>query len=155
MADWEDVAWLISRTRLPVLLKGILHPLDVQPALDAGAAGIIVSNHGGRALDTLPAMLDALPAIAAEVAGRVPVLADGGIRRGTDVFKTLALGADAVLVGRPVLHGLAVAGATGAAHVLNMLRAELEVAMVLTGCATLSEIDASRLLFREENPKNP
>jgi len=143
MADWDDIAWLVAQTRLPVLLKGLIHPLDVAPALDAGAAGLIVSNHGGRALDSLPATLDALPAVVEAVQERVPVLLDGGIRRGTDVLKALALGAQAVLVGRPILHGLAVAGATGVAHVLNLLRSELEAAMVLSGCRTLDEVDAA------------
>jgi len=145
MASWNDVAGLIQQTRLPVLLKGIVNPLDVPPALDAGAAGLIVSNHGGRALDTLPAALDALPAVVAAAQGRVPVLADGGIRRGTDVLKALALGATAVMIGRPVLHGLSVAGATGAAHVLNLLRSELQAAMVLTGCRTLADATPSLL----------
>ncbi|MDO5290240.1 MAG: alpha-hydroxy acid oxidase [Pseudomonadota bacterium] len=140
MADWDELAWLIAQTPLPVFVKGLMHPLDVPPALAAGAAGIIVSNHGGRALDGSAAALHALPAIVAAVAQRVPVLVDGAIRRGTDVLKALALGATAVLVGRPVLHGLAVAGATGAAHVLNLLRTELEAAMVLTGCPTLADI---------------
>jgi len=147
MATWDDVAWLIGQTRLPVLLKGIVNPLDVAPALDAGAAGIVVSNHGGRALDGLPAALDALPAVLAATQGRVPVLVDGGIRRGTDVLKALALGAQAVMIGRPVLHGLAVAGATGVAHVLNLLRGELEAAMVLTGCQTLADINRALLLI--------
>lgn len=151
MATWEDISWLVAHTKLPVLLKGILHPLDVQPALDAGAAGIIVSNHGGRVLDTTPPMPDILPKIASEIKGRVPILADGGIRRGTDIIKALALGADAVLIGRPVMHGLAAAGATGVAHVLNLLRMELEAAMVLTGCRTLADIDATRLAIKTGN----
>lgn len=137
---WSDIAWLKGETRLPVLVKGILSPRDVEPALAAGVDGLIVSNHGGRTLDTLPASIEALPRVAAAVAGRVPVLADGGIRRGTDVLKALALGADAVLTGLPVLCGLAVGGAAGVAHVLTILRTELEVAMTLTGCPTLADI---------------
>ena len=140
MAGWDDVAWLAAKTRLPLWLKGVLNPDDVQPALDAGVAGLVVSNHGGRALDSAVAVLDALPDVVAAVGGRVPVLADGGIRRGTDVLKALALGADAVLIGRPVLHGLALAGAPGVAHVLNLLRHELEAAMVLAGCRSLAEV---------------
>ncbi|AKC86219.1 alpha-hydroxy acid oxidase [Pseudoxanthomonas suwonensis] len=137
---WDDVAWLRSITRLPVVLKGVLAAADAEAAVDAGIAGLIVSNHGGRTLDTLPATIDALPAVAAAVAGRIPVLLDGGVRRGSDVLKALALGADAVLVGRPYVYALAAAGAPGVAHVLHLLRAELEVAMALTGCRTLADI---------------
>ncbi|MDP1686307.1 alpha-hydroxy acid oxidase [Hydrogenophaga sp.] len=136
---WEDVAWLRSITRLPVLLKGVVHPDDARQALDCGAAGLIVSNHGGRTLDTMPATAAMLPRVLQAVAGDAPVLVDGGIRRGTDVLKAMALGASAVLVGRPVLHGLANAGATGVAHVLRLLRDELEIAMALTGCRTLAD----------------
>lgn len=133
---WDDIAWLRSITRLPVLIKGVVHPLDARQALDCGAAGLIVSNHGGRTLDTMPATATLLPRVVQAVAGDAPVLVDGGIRRGTDVLKAMALGASAVLVGRPVLHGLANAGATGVAHVLRLLRDELEIAMALTGCRT-------------------
>ena len=140
---WETVAWLCGETPLPILLKGILNPDDVDPAIAAGAAGLIVSNHGGRTLDTLPATIDALPAVAARAARRLPVLMDGGIRRGTDILKALAFGADAVLVGQPVLHALAVGGLAGVAHMLTLLQTELEVAMALTGRATLAEIDRS------------
>lgn len=142
---WEDIAWLREQTTLPLLLKGILSPGDARRALNQGTSGIIVSNHGGRCLDTLPATIDALPRIAAAIQGRIPLLLDGGIRRGTDILKALALGADAVLVGRPVLYGLAAAGAPGVAHVIQMLRGELEVAMALTGCRTLADIDGSAL----------
>lgn len=136
---WDDIAWLRSVTRLPVLLKGVLHPADARQAVDAGAAGLIVSNHGGRTLDTAPATATALPRVVQAVSGAVPVLVDGGIRRGTDVLKAMALGASAVLVGRPALWGLANAGAAGVAHVLRLLRDELEIAMALTGCATLAD----------------
>lgn len=139
-ARWEDIAWLRARTRLPILLKGIMTGEDAEIALAHGVDGLIVSNHGGRVLDTVPASLDALPGVVRQVAGRVPVLMDGGIRRGTDVLKALALGARAVLVGRPCLYGLAVAGPAGVAHVLHLLRCEFEVAMVLTGCRTLADI---------------
>ncbi|HND98713.1 MAG TPA: alpha-hydroxy acid oxidase, partial [Plasticicumulans sp.] len=137
---WRELDWLLDQTRLPVILKGIVSPEDAALAIERGVAGLIVSNHGGRVLDTLPASAEALPVIAERVAGRVPILVDGGIRRGTDVLKALALGASAVLIGRPYLHGLAAAGALGVAHVLKMLREELEVAMALTGCARLADI---------------
>jgi len=114
-------------------------------AADAGVDGVIVSNHGGRTLDGVPATIDALPAIAQAVGQRIPVLLDGGIRRGTDIFKALALGASAVLIGRPFVYGLAAAGASGVVHVLHMLRTELEIAMVLAGCKTLADIDATRI----------
>ena len=136
---WDDVAWLRSITRLPVLLKGITHPADARLAVGAGAAGLIVSNHGGRTLDTMPATATLLPALAQVVGGAVPLLVDGGIRRGTDVLKAIALGASAVLVGRPVVHGLANAGATGVAHVIRLLRDELEIAMALCGCTRLDQ----------------
>ncbi|MCJ8142019.1 alpha-hydroxy-acid oxidizing protein [Ancylobacter sp. A5.8] len=139
-AQWADIAWLRANTTLPILLKGILSPEDAVLALEHGADGIIVSNHGGRVLDTSPASLDALPGVVRVVEGRVPVLLDGGIRRGTDVLKALALGARAVLVGRPCLYALAVAGPAGVAHLLHVLRCEFEIAMVLTGCAKLEEI---------------
>lgn len=142
---WKDIEWLQSITRLPIVLKGVMSPADAARAADLGVAGLVVSNHGGRTLDTLPATLDALPRIAARVEGRLPILMDGGIRRGTDVLKALALGASAVLVGRPYAFALAVAGAVGVAHVLSILRAELEAAMTLTGCPTLSHIDRSSL----------
>jgi 4-hydroxymandelate oxidase len=133
---WADLGWLRSVTKLPILVKGVMDPVDAARAVEEGVAGIIVSNHGGRTLDTLPATLEVLPAIAAAVGGRVPLIMDGGIRRGSDVVKALALGATAVAIGRPYVQGLAVAGAVGVAHVVRILRAELEVAMALTGCAT-------------------
>jgi 4-hydroxymandelate oxidase len=144
---WEDVAWLCRATTLPVILKGILSPDDALQAIDVGAAGIIVSNHGGRVLDTVPATIEALPAVAAAINGQIPILLDGGIRRGTDVLKALALGANAVLVGRPYAHALAAAGALGVAHMLHVLRTEFEVAMALTGCATLQDI-TPHVIFR-------
>ena len=142
---WDDVAWLQSQTRLPVLLKGILHPADARQAAALGLAGIIVSNHGGRTLDTAPATAAVLPRIK-DAVGSLPVLVDGGIRRGTDVLKALALGASAVLVGRPYVYGLANAGAVGVAHVLRLLRDELEIAMALCGCKTLDQASPA-LLF--------
>ena len=135
---WDDLGWLRSITHLPILLKGVVHPDDGREAVAQGAAGLIVSNHGGRTLDTMPATATLLPPMVQAVQGTVPVLVDGGIRRGTDVLKAVALGASAVLVGRPVLHGLANAGAVGVAHVLRLLRDELEIAMALSGCRTLA-----------------
>ncbi len=140
---WADVAWLRKVTTLPILLKGILDASDAERAVDAGVQGIIVSNHGARNLDTAPATIDVLPEIATRVAGRVPVLVDGGIRRGTDVLKALALGATATLIGRPYLYGLGAAGAEGVRDVIDILRAELEMAMALTGRATIASIDRS------------
>lgn len=144
-ARWDDLRRLADLTRLPVLVKGIMDPDDARRALDHGAAGVIVSNHGGRTLDGLPATIDALPAIAGAVGDRAPVLLDGGIRRGADVFKALALGARAVLIGRPYVYGLAAAGAAGVVHVLHMLRTELEITMALAGTPTLADIDRSAL----------
>lgn len=140
---WDDVDWLRAITTLPIVLKGILTAEDALLAVEHGASGILVSNHGGRQLDTVSATLDALPAVANAVAGRCEVYLDGGIRRGTDALKALALGARAVFVGRPVLWGLAVNGAAGAAHVLELLRAELQLALALAGRPTLASIDAT------------
>ena len=141
---WADVQWLRSLTRLPILLKGVMTAEDARRAVAEGVDGIIVSNHGGQ-----PATIEVLAEIAAAVQGRVPLLLDGGIRRGTDVFKALALGADAVLVGRPYVYGLAAAGASGVAHVVQLLRAELEVAMALTGCRDLASIGRECLLDKK------
>jgi 4-hydroxymandelate oxidase len=142
---WNELAWLRKVAKVPVLVKGILSPGDGWRAREAGVAGIIVSNHGGRNLDTTPASLDALPRIVERARDEIPVLVDGGIRRGTDVLKALALGAKAVLIGRPYLYGLGVAGAEGVTRVLNILRQELEMAMALTGCTRLREVDRSAL----------
>jgi 4-hydroxymandelate oxidase len=138
---WDDISWLRSIAKVPILLKGILNPEDARRALDAGASGIIVSNHGGRNLDTLPATAEALPRVVEAVAGRIPVLVDGGIRRGTDVLKALALGAKAVMIGRPYVYGLAVAGAAGVERVLQILKTELMMAMALAGVCSIKEID--------------
>ncbi|HEX9692246.1 MAG TPA: alpha-hydroxy acid oxidase [Gemmatimonadales bacterium] len=140
---WEIVDWLRSVTTLPIVLKGIMRADDAQRGVDAGVDGIIVSNHGGRQLDTVPAPIDALLMIGMVARGRMPVLADGGIRRGTDVVKALALGAAAVLIGRPYVWGLAVDGEAGVARVLQLLKAETELAMALCGCPTVGDIDAS------------
>ncbi|MEG0604913.1 MAG: alpha-hydroxy acid oxidase [Acinetobacter sp.] len=138
---WSDIAWVIANTQLPVILKGILHPADAQKALDYGVAGIIVSNHGGRIVDTTISPLIALEKIRAIVPADYPVLFDGGIRRGTDVFKAIALGANAVLIGRPYIYGLATAGALGVAHVIRMLKEEFEITMALMGTATIKDIN--------------
>jgi 4-hydroxymandelate oxidase len=140
---WADIEWLRAVTPLPIVLKGILTAEDARVGVERGAAGIVVSNHGGRQLDTVAASIEALPEVVEAVAGRCEVYLDGGVRRGTDVLKALALGARAVFVGRPVLWGLAVAGADGAQHVLELLRGELEQAMALAGRPTLASIDAS------------
>lgn len=143
---WDDVSWLRAQTRLPLLLKGVLHPEDAREARRQGVAGLVVSNHGGRVLDGAAATASALPAIADAVDGALPLLVDGGIQRGTDILKALALGASAVLVGRPVLWGLATAGAAGAAHVLRLLRDELELAMAQCGVASLDAVGPGLLL---------
>jgi isopentenyl diphosphate isomerase/L-lactate dehydrogenase-like FMN-dependent dehydrogenase len=140
---WESLAWLRSLTSLPILLKGILTAEDATLAVKHGVNGIIVSNHGGRQLDGVSASIEALPEVIEAIAGHCEVYLDGGIRRGTDILKALALGARAVLVGRPILWGLAVNGLEGVRHVLELLRAELELAMVLAGCPTVDSIDRS------------
>ena len=142
---WDDLEWLVSASKIPVVVKGILDGRDAAKCVDSGAAGIVVSNHGARNLDTIPAAIDALPEVADHVAGRVPLLIDGGIRRGTDIVKAIALGASAALVGRPYCYGLAVAGAEGVQRVVEILRTELEMAMQLMGLRTLNEIDRSAL----------
>ena len=138
--DWDSLAALCAGCELPILLKGLMVPADAELAIEAGAGGIVVSNHGGRQLDGVPATVDALPEVAETVAGRVPVLMDGGVRRGTDVLVALALGADAVQVGRPALWGLAVDGERGAATVLNLLRDEIRLALALLGCPTPADV---------------
>jgi len=140
---WKDIDWIRSQTKLPLVIKGILDPADAELGIRAGAQAIFVSNHGGRNLDTLPATLDVLSDVADKVAGRVPILVDGGVRRGTDVLKALALGASAVGIGRPYLYGLACSGAAGVRAVVNILRNELEMAMALTGRPTIASIDRS------------
>ncbi len=142
---WEAIQWVLSITKLPIVLKGIMTPEDAERAVASGVAAIIVSNHGGRCLDTLPASINALQPVVEAVAGRLPVLVDGGIRRGTDVLKALALGARAVLIGRPYVYGLAANGAEGVAQVVNILREELEMAMALTGRPNIASIDQSVL----------
>ncbi len=137
---WDAVAWLRSITTLPVIVKGVLRADDAVRAVEAGAAGIVVSNHGGRQLDAAPATIDVLARVVDAVAGRADVLLDGGVRRGSDVIKAIALGAKAVLVGRPILWGLAAGGRAGVAHALDLLRRELDLAMALCGCPTIAAI---------------
>jgi 4-hydroxymandelate oxidase len=137
---WADVDWLRSIAPLPLVIKGVLAPADAALAVEHGASAVMVSNHGGRQLDSVPAPITVLPAIVDAVAGRAEVLLDGGVRRGTDVLKALAYGARAVLVGRPVLWGLTVDGESGVRAVLQHIRAELDLAMALSGCATIADI---------------
>lgn len=144
---WKELDWLRSFTSLPIILKGILTAEDALKAVEYEVDGIIVSNHGGRQLDSVPASIEALPEVVEAVDGRCEIYLDGGIRRGTDILKALALGARAVLVGRPILWGLAANGAEGISHILELLREELELAMVLAGCPTLSSIDRSLVKF--------
>jgi 4-hydroxymandelate oxidase len=138
--SWRDVERLAAASKLPVVVKGLLTAEDARLACEHGAAGIAVSNHGGRQLDGVPATLDALPEVAEAVEGRAEIYLDGGIRRGTDVVKALALGARATLAGRAVLWGLAVGGEDGVRHVLELLRAEFELALALLGCTSPDEI---------------
>src|SRR5439155_19135342 len=137
---WRDVEWLCSITKLPIVVKGILRGDDAARAIEHGAAGIVVSNHGGRQLDTVLPTIRALPDVVGAVAGRAAVLIDGGIRKGVDIIKALALGANAVQIGRPILWGLAVGGEAGVAHVLSLLREELDNAMALCGCASIAHV---------------
>jgi lactate 2-monooxygenase len=143
--EWDDLGFLREHTDLPILLKGILHPDDARRAVDAGIDGIVVSNHGGRQVDGSIATLEALPAVAQAVSGRIPVLIDSGIRGGADAFKALALGASAVLIGRPYVYGLAIAGSRGVREVLENFRADFELTMALAGCASVAQIDAGTL----------
>lgn len=143
---WADLDWLLAHTNLPVWVKGVMHPDDATALKARGVAGVVVSNHGGRGLDGAPASLQMLPAVRAAVGPGWPVLFDGGIRSGTDVFKALALGADAVLIGRLQVYALAVAGALGVAHLLRLLAEELQACMALAGCATLADIGPSALI---------
>ncbi|KAJ0515086.1 putative (S)-2-hydroxy-acid oxidase [Helianthus annuus] len=149
--SWKDIAWLKSITQLPILIKGVLTREDVIKAMEIGVEGIIVSNHGGRQLDYVPAAIDALEEVVLAVQGRIPVLFDGGIRRGTDVFKALALGAQAVMVGRPIVFGLAAKGEYGVKRVIEMLKDELELTMALSGCPTLNDITRNHVRTQIDN----
>jgi lactate 2-monooxygenase len=149
---WSDLDWLRQQTRLPILLKGILHPEDARRALDSGVDGIIVSNHGGRQVDGAIAALDALPAVAAAIQQKVPVLFDSGIRHGSDAIKALALGARAVLLGRLYLWGLAIAGEQGVRDVVQNFIAEFDLTMGLSGYKSCREMDAS-VLSADSSPR--
>ncbi len=144
---WDDIAWLRAETRLPLVIKGILSPADARLALEHGMEAIIVSNHGGRVLDGAPSAVAALPAIADLVQGSVPLLLDGGVRSGADIARALALGASAVLIGRPVFHALAVGGMAGVAHMLHLLRAEFELVLAQLGCARPADLGREHIFI--------
>ncbi|MFD2523097.1 alpha-hydroxy acid oxidase [Emticicia soli] len=140
---WRDIEWLQSFTKIPILLKGIMSTDDAAKAVQVGVSGIIVSNHGARNLDTVPATIEVLPRIASIVNKQIPILLDGGVRRGTDILKAIALGAQAVLLGKPICYGLACGGAEGVAKVIEILKDELHLAMLLTGQPRLVNLNRS------------
>lgn len=144
----QDIAWLKTQTTLPILIKGAMHPKDIDALLALQIDGIIVSNHGGRALDSTPASLSLLTRIREQVGDDFPLLLDGGVRSGYDVFKAIALGADAVCIGRLQVYALAVCGAKGVAHLLKLLRDELELCMALTGCPTIQDINQDAIFTK-------
>ena len=152
---WDDLPFLRERTRLPILVKGVLHPGDAARAVQAGMDGVIVSNHGGRQVDGAVAALDALPGVVAAVEGRVPVLFDGGVRSGSDVFKALCLGAQAVLIGRPYIWGLALAGERGVREVIDNLVAEFDLTLGLSGHRSLRDLDRSAVVFSPAHVVQP
>ncbi|CDY39098.1 BnaA01g29580D [Brassica napus] len=152
--NWKDIEWLRSITKLPIMVKGILTREDALKAIEAGVDGIVVSNHGARQLDYSPATITVLEEIVHVVGGRVPVLLDGGVRRGTDVFKALALGAQAVLIGRPVVYGLAAKGEDGVRKVIDMLKNELELTMALSGCPTIDDITRNHVRTESDRLKS-
>ncbi|GKV34495.1 hypothetical protein SLEP1_g42867 [Rubroshorea leprosula] len=151
--SWKDVKWLQTITKLPILVKGVLTAEDARIAVQAGAAGIIVSNHGARQLDYVPATIMALEEVVKATQGRVPVFLDGGVRRGTDVFKALALGASGIFIGRPVVFSLAAEGEAGVRKVLQMLREEFELTMALSGCTSLKEITRNHIVADWDAPR--
>ena len=140
LPTWKDIEFIKNSTNLPVILKGITSVSYAKKALEIGVDGIVVSNHGGRTLDTLAPSIKVLPKISKVINGKIPILFDGGIRRGTDIIKAIALGADAVMIGRPIMYGLATAGALGVAHTLKILKEELEIAMIFTGCKDIESL---------------
>lgn len=151
--NWKDVEWLQTITHLPILVKGVLTAEDARLSVQAGAAGIIVSNHGARQLDYVPATIMALEEVVKAAQGRVPVFLDGGVRRGTDVFKALALGASGVFIGRPVLFALAAHGEAGVRKVLQMLHDEFELTMALSGCRSLKDITRDHIVTPWDAPR--
>lgn len=151
--SWKDVKWLQTITRLPILVKGVLTAEDARLAVQSGAAGIIVSNHGARQLDYVPSTIMALEEVVIAAQGRIPVFVDGGIRRGTDVFKALALGASGIFIGRPVVFSLAAAGEAGVRKALQMLRDEFELTMSLSGCRSLEEITRNHIQTPWDAPR--
>lgn len=148
--SWKDVKWLQSITSMPILVKGVITAEDARLAVHSGAAGIIVSNHGARQLDYVPATISALEEVVTAAQGRIPVFLDGGVRRGTDVFKALALGAAGVFIGRPVVFSLAAAGEAGVSNVLKMLKDEFELTMALSGCSSLADITRNHVVTEAE-----
>ncbi|CAL9095003.1 unnamed protein product [Musa acuminata var. zebrina] len=150
--SWKDVKWLQTITSLPIIVKGVMTAEDTRLAIQAGVAGIVVSNHGARQLDYVPATINCLEEVVKAARGQVPVFLDGGIRRGTDVFKALALGASGVFIGRPVVFALAADGEAGVRKVLQMLRDELELTMALSGCTSLKEISRNHIVTGTEMP---
>ncbi|GMH17569.1 hypothetical protein Nepgr_019410 [Nepenthes gracilis] len=147
---WKDIDWLRSITKLPILVKGILTREDAIKAVEVGVDGIIVSNHGARQLDYVPATISSLEEVVCAVGGQVPVLFDGGVRRGADIFKALALGAQAVLIGRPVIFGLAAMGEYGVKHIIEILKGELELTMALAGCSSVKDITRNHIKTEHE-----
>ncbi|XP_025981358.1 (S)-2-hydroxy-acid oxidase GLO1-like isoform X2 [Glycine soja] len=151
--SWKDVKWLQTITKLPILVKGVLTAEDTRIAIQSGAAGIIVSNHGARQLDYVPATISALEEVVKAAEGRLPVFLDGGVRRGTDVFKALALGASGIFIGRPVVFSLAAEGEAGVRNVLRMLREEFELTMALSGCTSLKDITRDHIVTDWDQPR--
>ncbi|KAL2514299.1 Peroxisomal (S)-2-hydroxy-acid oxidase GLO3 [Forsythia ovata] len=147
---WKDIGWLKSITSLPIVIKGILTSEDAIKAVEVGVAGIVVSNHGARQLDYSPATITVLEEVTPAVQGRIPVLFDGGVRRGTDIFKALALGAQAVMIGRPVIYGLAAKGEDGVKQVLRMLKDDLELTMALSSCCSVKDITRRHVMTEQD-----
>jgi L-lactate dehydrogenase (cytochrome)/(S)-mandelate dehydrogenase len=146
--DWDDLAWIRDRWGGPLYVKGIVRAQDATRAVDLGVDGVVVSNHGGRQLASAPASLDVLPAVVGAIGARAEVLLDGGVRRGSDVVMALALGATAVLIGRPYVYGLAVRGERGAADVIDILRREIDETLALVGVSSVGELNGSHITRR-------